>query len=721
VHAAFAVSPGQDAIGSHELEAIGTGRLLNACLRTKVRKVVLWSHTLLYGAHPTNPNFLAEHHPLRARRDEPFLANKIDAEAAVLRFGRPGTGRVATVLRTAAILGPTAENYLSRYLGHRLVTTVLGFDPLWQFVHETDAVRAFQIALDRDCPGVFNIVGEGVLPLSAVIRLAGSSALPLPRSVAEGLFNALWLSRLIDMPPSFLDYLQYLCVADGARAPRSWASAPCTPPAMRCWSTPASSDGARPACTRRTPREATPPNPRATRPPTVRRGASRRSIAASFRHAPRLQRLAMRTSGPFRWSDSPYGDEAAIGLGSAVVPPQARAQRLPVLEELDVPPLSERAPGDIAGRIRALEARPTRCSTAPKPRPPAPPGAGHLRPRRRWSPTRARPRRSTRTSPRRRPRRRSAPIDEGLDAEVTSLEAAAGLPAGASATPEAEPGPAAPRGGLFHRQRGRQPSRRRAPDVDEFGLDPEFDRRYAQPAMDFLFRRYFRARVAGIDHVPATGRCLIVANHWGTVPLDGAMLRAAIRLEHPSGRDVRWLSEDFLYYLPFAGTFITRTGAVRACAENAARLLATDRCVVAFPEGVAGIRKLYRDRYRLQRFGRGGFVRLALRAGAPIIPCAIVGAEETGPMLFRDELVARWSGSPTSPSPRPSPGWDRSDSSPRPTRWTFRFGEPLALDEYGPGAAEDDLLVARVGDHVRTTIQRMLDEEVRSRKSVWLG
>jgi len=218
VHAAFAVSPGQDAIGSHELEAIGTGRLLNACLRTKVRKVVLWSHTLLYGAHPTNPNFLAEHHPLRARRDEPFLANKIDAEAAVLRFGRPGTGRVATVLRTAAILGPTAENYLSRYLGHRLVTTVLGFDPLWQFVHETDAVRAFQIALDRDCPGVFNIVGEGVLPLSAVIRLAGSSALPLPRSVAEGLFNALWLSRLIDMPPSFLDYLQYLCVADGARA-----------------------------------------------------------------------------------------------------------------------------------------------------------------------------------------------------------------------------------------------------------------------------------------------------------------------------------------------------------------------------------------------------------------------------------------------------------------------------------------------------------------------
>jgi len=448
----------------------------------------------------------------------------------------------------------------------------------------------------------------------------------------------------------------------------------------------------------------------------------RRSIAASFRHAPRLQRLAMRTSGPFRWSDSPYGDEAAIGLGSAVVPPQARAQRLPVLEELDVPPLSERAPGDIAGRIRALEARLDSMLDGAEAPPAGPP--------RRGSPAPAPPVEPAPGAPA--PEYTDLPhagglaavplaIDEGLDAEVTSLAAAAGLPAGASATPEAEPGPAAPRGGLFHRQRGRQPSRRRAPDVDEFGLDPEFDRRYAQPAMDFLFRRYFRARVAGIDHVPATGRCLIVANHSGTVPLDGAMLRAAIRLEHPSGRDVRWLSEDFLYYLPFAGTFITRTGAVRACAENAARLLATDRCVVAFPEGVAGIRKLYRDRYRLQRFGRGGFVRLALRAGAPIIPCAIVGAEETGPMLFRDELVARWFGLAYIPITPPFPWLGPLGLIPAPTRWTFRFGEPLALDEYGPGAAEDDLLVARVGDHVRTTIQRMLDEEVRSRKSVWLG
>lgn len=218
VHAAFSLSPVQDAIGVEELESVGTDRLLNACRRTRVRKVILWSHTLLYGARPTNPNFIAETQPLRARRSEPFFASKIDAEAAVLRFGRPGTGRLATVLRTAPILGPTVENYLTRYLAHRVVPTVLGFDPLWQFVHEADAMRAFKLALDRDRPGVFNIVGDGVLSLRAVVRLTGRTALPLPRSLGESLLNTLWLTHLSDMPPSFLDYLQYLCVADGSRA-----------------------------------------------------------------------------------------------------------------------------------------------------------------------------------------------------------------------------------------------------------------------------------------------------------------------------------------------------------------------------------------------------------------------------------------------------------------------------------------------------------------------
>src|SRR6187402_2052856 len=218
VHLAFLDSPTHSAAFAHELESVGTMHVLNACRRTKVNKVVMRSQTLLYGAHPTNPNYLSEKHPLRARRSEPFFGDKIEAESEVLRFGRPGRGRLATVLRIAPLLGPTVDNFITRYLSHRLTPTVLGFDPLWQFVHEADAVRALRLATLHDVPGIFNIVGEGVLPLRTVIKLAGRTPLPLPRSLASGLTTALWLTQLAEAPPAFFDYLQYICVADGALA-----------------------------------------------------------------------------------------------------------------------------------------------------------------------------------------------------------------------------------------------------------------------------------------------------------------------------------------------------------------------------------------------------------------------------------------------------------------------------------------------------------------------
>jgi UDP-glucose 4-epimerase len=200
--------------------------VLNACRRNNVEKLVMWSQTILYGAHPTNPNFLTEKHPLRAQRDEPFFANKIEAEADALRFGKPGKGRIVTILRTAPILGPTVKNAVTRYLGRRVIATVLGFDPLWQFVHEADAVAAFKLAVDRDVPGVFNIVGDGVLPLSTAIKLAGRASLPMPRPLAETAASALWIAHLSEAPPSFLDYLQYLCVADGEHAARDMGFVP---------------------------------------------------------------------------------------------------------------------------------------------------------------------------------------------------------------------------------------------------------------------------------------------------------------------------------------------------------------------------------------------------------------------------------------------------------------------------------------------------------------
>src|SRR5690606_15466914 len=135
-----------------------------------------------------------------------------------LYYGRPGRGRLLTILRTGPILGPTVDNYYTRYFKHRLVPTIMGFDPLWQFLHEADAVAAFKLAVDRDVPGVFNIVGDGVLPLSTALKLAGRTRVPMLRSAAELLIGVLWAARGISIPPFFLNYLQYLCVADNAKA-----------------------------------------------------------------------------------------------------------------------------------------------------------------------------------------------------------------------------------------------------------------------------------------------------------------------------------------------------------------------------------------------------------------------------------------------------------------------------------------------------------------------
>jgi UDP-glucose 4-epimerase len=218
IHLAFLPSPTHQSGYAHELESVGTMHVLNACRRSRVSKLVLWSQTFLYGAHPTNPNFLSEKHPLRARRTETFLADKIEAENEALRFGKPGRGRTVTILRTAPIIGPTVDNFLTRYLGHKLVPTVLGFDPLWQFLHEADAISAFRLAVIRDVPGVFNITPEGVLPLGTAIRLAGRSPFPLPRALASPMVGALWVAQIAEAPPAFFDYLQYVCVADGELA-----------------------------------------------------------------------------------------------------------------------------------------------------------------------------------------------------------------------------------------------------------------------------------------------------------------------------------------------------------------------------------------------------------------------------------------------------------------------------------------------------------------------
>ncbi len=218
VHLAFHDRPSHRPDQSHYLESVGTMRVLNACRRTQVRKFVLWSQTALYGASPKNPCFLDERKPLCADPSEAYFRDKIQAERDALEFGQPGRGRLVTILRTAPIVGPHIDNYVARYLRQPVIPTVLGFDPLFQFLHEGDAVAAFKRAVDHDAPGVFNIAGEGVLPLSKVIRLVGRQKLPLTRPMARLTLGALWAARRGAVPASFLDYVQYACVGDTERS-----------------------------------------------------------------------------------------------------------------------------------------------------------------------------------------------------------------------------------------------------------------------------------------------------------------------------------------------------------------------------------------------------------------------------------------------------------------------------------------------------------------------
>jgi UDP-glucose 4-epimerase len=217
-HLAFLPAPSQATAWAHELESLGTMHVAVAVRQAKVRKLVHWSLTWLYGAHPSNPNFLSESHPLRAPRSEPFFLDKVEAEEQVRKLAQPPSETTVTILRTAPIVGPTAPTVATRYLSRKLVPTMMGFDPMVQLLHEADAVAAFHAALAREAPGTFNIVGRGVLPLSAAIRIAGRVAVPVPHPVAEIFTSIGWMAQLVEAPAGFLRYLRFLCVADGARA-----------------------------------------------------------------------------------------------------------------------------------------------------------------------------------------------------------------------------------------------------------------------------------------------------------------------------------------------------------------------------------------------------------------------------------------------------------------------------------------------------------------------
>lgn len=218
VHLAFLSKPAHHTAWAHELQSVGTMHVLNACREQRIRKFVLWSQTILYGPRPSNPNFLTEEHPLHGVPGSTFVRDRIEAEQETQRFADSAPETTVTVLRMAPVLGPTVNNWVTFWLSRRFVPVLMGFDPLVHFLHEMDAVAAFKMAVDRDVPGTFNIVGEGVLPVSRVIKLAGRVAVPVPHPVAAKLDVVLWAAHVWELPPEFVSFLRYLCVADGSRA-----------------------------------------------------------------------------------------------------------------------------------------------------------------------------------------------------------------------------------------------------------------------------------------------------------------------------------------------------------------------------------------------------------------------------------------------------------------------------------------------------------------------
>ena len=254
---------------------------------------------------------------------------------------------------------------------------------------------------------------------------------------------------------------------------------------------------------------------------------------------------------------------------------------------------------------------------------------------------------------------------------------------------------------------------------DDWGFDEEFAEA-ALPFLEFLYDRWWRVHAEGVQNVPSHGRAMLVANHAGILPWDAAMIGVALQREHPLPRYPRFTVLDWAFDLPYVSVAIRKLGGVPASPYNAVRLLDEEELVAVFPEGTSGTQKLYRDRYRLRRFGRGGFIEIALRTGAPIVPVAIVGSEEIHPKLADAPLLARLAGTPFFPVTPTFPALGPLGAIPLPSRWRMEFCEPIDLTEFGPDAATDRALVFELSEHVRELIQQKVWDNLAKRRSTFI-
>jgi 1-acyl-sn-glycerol-3-phosphate acyltransferase len=300
-------------------------------------------------------------------------------------------------------------------------------------------------------------------------------------------------------------------------------------------------------------------------------------------------------------------------------------------------------------------------------------------------------------------RRLRTGVESGLDPLSAAERAATGLPGSVRGSIEA----------MARRMRGDH-------HEDEWGFDEEFAEA-AFPAFEFLYDYWWRVTAGGVQNVPSHGRAMLVANHAGALfPFDAAMMTLAIMREHPLPRWPRFMVLNWAFVLPFLSSFMRRVGGVPANPDNAAGLLEDDQIVMVFPEGVKGTGKPFSERYRLQRFGRGGFVEVAIRTGSPIVPVAVVGSEEIYPKIAESRALARLTGAPFFPITPTFPALGPAGLIPLPSRWRIEFCEPIDLSEHPPEAADDRALVFELSELVRDTIQQKLYENLVQRGSAFL-
>ncbi|MEU8585736.1 lysophospholipid acyltransferase family protein [Streptomyces sp. NPDC048664] len=317
------------------------------------------------------------------------------------------------------------------------------------------------------------------------------------------------------------------------------------------------------------------------------------------------------------------------------------------------------------------------------------------------------------------------PQDDGPVTPATSATSATSVPPVAAAQQASAAAPSERGAGVGLEQRvaaGLAFLRRRLTgdyEVDEFGYDEELTDQVLMSLLRPVYEKYFRVEVKGIENIPSKGGALIVANHSGTLPMDGLMMQVAVHDNHPAGRHLRLLAADLVFMLPVVNELARKAGHTLACAEDAQRLLERGEVVGVMPEGFKGIGKPFGERYKLQRFGRGGFVSTALRAGTPIIPCSIVGAEEIYPMIGNAKTLARLLGFPYFPLTPTFPWLGPLGAIPLPTKWMIQFGEPIPTDGYPPEAAEDPMLMFNLTDQVREQIQHTLYKLLVQRRSVF--